>query len=366
MQENTIKDIALELGLSPSTVSRALKDHPHINKETKRKVKEVAAKLGYRYNAMAASLRNSRSNTIGLIIPRISKYYQSAVITAIQNKLQEYKYNVMICQSNESLEVEKELVQALYASRVEGLIVSSTLNTVDFSHFDIFSNSNRPLVFFDRVPKEYAGNKIHGDDHKGGYIATRHLLELGCRRIAFIGGLTCCNLYAQRYNGYTQALHEYGLKPDESLVHFHDLTSENAQVTSRKIFAQAPYPDAVFACNDTTALVVVQHARTLKIPIPTALKVVGYSNDPLAQIIHPSITSIEQYPYRVGEQSAIMMMNLIQQKIKPGNDYLHLDIHVDLIKRRSTVANDEPGIAEKFTPSLLVEQEAGSLIKKLT
>ena len=352
-QENTIKDIALELGLSPSTVSRALKDHPHINKETKRKVKEVAEKLGYRYNAMAASLRNSRSNTIGLIIPRISKYYQSAVITAIQNKLHEYKYNVMICQSNESLEVEKELVQALYASRVEGLIVSSTLNTVDFSHFDIFSNSNRPLVFFDRVPKDYPGNKIHGDDHKGGYMATMHLLDLGCRKIAFIGGLTCCNLYAQRYNGYKQALQEYGLEPEESLVYFQDLTSENAQATSRKIFAEASYPDAVFACNDTTALAVVQHARSLKIAIPAALKVVGYSNDPLAQIIHPAITSIEQYPYKVGEQSAIMMMNLIQQKIKAGNDYLHLDIHVDIIKRRSTVAKDETGFAGKLTPSAL-------------
>jgi LacI family transcriptional regulator len=334
--ENTIKDIALELGLSPSTVSRALKDHPHINKETKRKVKEVAAKLGYKYNAMAASLRNSRSNTIGLIIPRISKYYQSAVITAIQNKLHEYKYNVMICQSNESVELEKELVHALYASRVEGLIVSSTLNTVDFSHFDIFSNSNRPLVFYDRVPADYAGNKVQGDDLQGGYLATRHLLELGCRRIAYIGGLTSCNLYRQRYNGYIQALKEYNLAPDASLLYFHDLTAENAARTSRKIFAEQPYPDGVFACNDTTAMAIVQYAKQLGIRVPEELKIVGYSNDPLAQIIDPAITSVEQYPYKVGEQSAIMMMNLIQQKPNPGKQFLNLDIHVSLIKRNST------------------------------
>src|SRR5918998_847355 len=186
--ENTIKDIALKLGLSPSTVSRGLKDHPHINEKTKKRIRDTAAKLGYKHNAIAASLRNNKSNTIGLIVPRISMFYQSAVLTAIQNKLHEYKYNLMVCQSNESVELERELVNALYASRVEGLIVSATLNTIDFSHFDVFCKSNCPLVFFDRIPTDYPANKIEGDEYNGGFMATTHLLELGCRRIAHIGG----------------------------------------------------------------------------------------------------------------------------------------------------------------------------------
>jgi LacI family transcriptional regulator len=256
----------------------------------------------------------------------------------------------MICQSNESLELEKELVHALYASRVEGLIVSSTLNTVDFSHFDIFSNSTRPLVFFDRVPADYPANKIQGDDYHGGYLATRHLLELGCRRIAYIGGLTSCNIYSQRYNGYIQALNEFNVAPDASLLHFHDLTAENAAKTSRKIFNEQPYPDGVFACNDTTALAVVQYAKQLQIRIPKELKIVGYSNDPLAQIIDPAITSIEQYPYKVGEQSAIMMMNLVQQKVKSGKQFLNMDIHVSLIKRNSTIQPNARHLEVKKAP----------------
>src|SRR5690606_8188230 len=144
--EITMKDIAEAMGLSRSTVCRALQDHPHINLKTKQQVKETAKKLGYKYNAVAASLRKSRSNTIGLIDPRIVRYYQASVITAIQNKLHQAKYNLMICQSNESPELERELIAALYASRVEGLIVSNTLHTTDFSAFDIFSQSNRPLV----------------------------------------------------------------------------------------------------------------------------------------------------------------------------------------------------------------------------
>ena len=339
--ENTIKDIAQVLGLSPSTVSRALKDHPHINAETKRKVKEAARKLGYQYNAMAASLRNSKSNTIGLIIPRISRYYQSAVITAIQNKLHEYKYNVMICQSNESVELENELVHALYASRVEGLIVSSTLHTEDFSHFDVFSNSNRPLVFFDRVPENYAANKIQGNDFEGGFLATKHLLEKGCRKIALIAGPLTCNIYRARYEGYKSAMKKFKVPLNKEIMFFHDLTRENALKTSEVLFGKAGYPDGIFACNDTTALGVMQYAKSLKIDIPSQLKIIGYANDPLSQIVEPSITSIEQYPYEVGEQAAQMMMNLLQEKNKQAKNYRNVNISIDLIERKSTESEVE-------------------------
>lgn len=333
-----MKDIALALGLSSSTVSRALQDHPHISQETKNKVNEAANRLGYSYNAVAASLRNSKSNTIGLIIPRISKYYQSTVITAIQNKLHEHKYNLMICQSNESPELEKELVNALYASRVEGLIVSSTLNTTDFSHFDVFSRSNRPLVFFDRVPKNYPAHKIQGDDYHGANLATNHLLAQGCRNIAFIGGPLFCNLYRERYEGYSDALKVYGLSPDDTKVFFHDLTKEHALLSCEQLFSgsRENWPDAVFCCNDTVALAVTTYAKTRGLEVPAALKITGYSNDPLTEIIKPTITSVEQYPSEVGTQAAGMILNLIQQKIKPGKNYISVTIAVDLVKRDST------------------------------
>lgn len=336
--ENTMKDIALELGLSSSTVSRALQDHPHISNETKMKVNEAASRLGYNYNAVAASLRNSKSKTIGLIIPRISKYYQSTVITAIQNKLHDCKYNLMICQSNESPELEKELVNALYASRVEGLIVSSTLHTTDFSHFDIFSKGNRPLVFFDRVPKSYPAHKIQGDDYHGANMATSHLISQGCKRVAFIGGPLFCSLYKDRYDGYSDALKKHHLVRDEQMVFFHDLTKENAQLNCEVLFSGRAenWPDAVFCCNDTAALTVVEYAKKHGINVPERVKITGYSNDPLTEIVKPTITSVEQYPSEVGLQAAEMIMNLIQQSIKPGKNFISVTIAVDLVKREST------------------------------
>lgn len=334
--ENTIKDIALKLGLSPSTVSRGLKDHPHINDKTKKKIRDTAARLGYKHNAIAASLRNNKSNTIGLIVPKISMFYQSAVLTAIQNKLHEFKYNLMVCQSNESVEIERELVNALYASRVEGLIVSATLNTVDFSHFDVFSKSNCPIVFFDRIPTDYHANKIEGDEFNGGYQATLHLIEQGCRKIAHIGGPLTCNLYRGRFAGYQQALEEHGLSIDEDLVHFHDLTAENGLKTGEKLFSSKKHPDGVFACNDTTAVAIIQYAKSLGMNIPRDLKVIGYSNGPLSQIVDPPLTSIEQYTNKVGTEAAMMMMKLINNRAVKAREINKVTIPVELIKREST------------------------------
>ena len=334
--QNTIKDIALELKLSPSTVSRALNDHPHISQETKQKVRETVEKLGYRHNAIAASLRNNKSNIVGLIVPRISMFFQSTVVTAIQNKLHEHGYNLMICQSNDSPALEKELVNVLYASRVEGLIVASTLYTTDFSPFDIFSNNNIPLVFYDRLPKNYPAHKIQGDEYQGGYQATRHLIEQGCRRIAHIGGPLTCNLYQDRFQGYQDALRKSGIEPDEEIIFFHELTKENALNDCNEMWQKGNFPDGIFACNDTTAITIVEFARKHNIAIPDKLKLSGYTNDPRTQIIEPPITSVEQFPYQVGEEAARLMLNLIQHKVEPDKNYVSITTPIELIKRRSS------------------------------
>ncbi|MCC9136037.1 LacI family DNA-binding transcriptional regulator [Pontibacter silvestris] len=336
--QHTIKDIAVALGLSASTVSRALNDHPHISQETKQRVREAVEKLDYRRNALAANLRTSKSNIIGLIVPRISMFFLSSVITAIQNKLHEFGYNLMVCQSNDSQVLEKELVNAMYASRVDGLIVSATLSTEDFSHFDIFSRRNIPLVFFDRIPRNYPAHKIQGDDYQGGYQTTLHLLEQGCRRIAFICGPLTSNLYQDRYAGYQNALKKYAVAVDEQIIFFHELSKGNALKDCDILFAQAPYPDAVFACNDTSAIAVVEHAKAKQIKVPEVLKVAGYSNDPRTQIIDPAITSVEQFPLEVGTQAAALVMDLIQQKTMPGRNFISLTTPVDLVKRTSSGA----------------------------
>lgn len=343
--EKTIVDIAEELGLSVSTVSRALNDHPNISAKTKERVKKMARKLGYRPNAMAAGLRNNKSKTIGLIVPRISMFYPAAISTIIQNKLQEHGYNLIICQSNDSLEQEIALVNTLYSARVDGLAVSATLYTSDFSHFDIFKQQNIPLVFFDRVPpKEYNVKVIKGDDFLGGSLATEHLIDQGCKDIVHISGPLTCNLYKERLAGYKDALQKNKLAFKKQRVFFHELTRENALQTAEKIFSQKPYPDGVFATNDTTALTVLEYCRKNGIEVPQQCKIVGYSNDPRTEIVTPSITSVDQYPTTMGERIVAALMDLIQAKHPAAYRHSQEIVPIHLVERESTAG---PGTKKK-------------------
>lgn len=332
---STIVDIARELGISPSTVSRALKDHPYISQNTKDKVKKVAAKMGYRRNALAAGLRNRHSNTIGLIVPRISMYFQSAVITAIQNTVRDLGYNLIICQSNDSYELEKELVSTLYSSRIEGVIVACTMYTTDFSHFKIFTENNIPVVFYDRVPKNFPAHIIRGDDYLGGYMVGKYLIGKGCKDIAFVNGVLSCNLYQDRLAGLKAALKEAKITLKRTRFFSHQLTVEKAEKTIEKIFSKKPYPDAIFSANDSAAIAAVQMAHKLQISIPRDLKIVGYSNDPRSLIISPDITSVEQYPADMGVLAAKTLIELVQHP-DLSNKYVETLVPVKLIERSSS------------------------------
>lgn len=274
----------------------------------------MAAKLGYRRNTLAAGLRNRHSNTIGLIVPRISMYFQSAVITAIQNTVHQSGFNLIICQSNDSPQLETELVNALYGSRVEGLIVSCTMYTTDFSHFRIFSENKIPLVFYDRVPKQFPAHIIRGDDFKGGYMAGKYLCSRGCKNMAFINGVLSSNLYQDRLTGFQAALKEEKVRLKKKWVFSQELTVANAQKVCNRIFSKPPYPEAIFCANDTTAITVLQIAQKLKLDIPKDLKLLGYSNDPRTEIISPAISSIEQFPAEMGIKTANILLKLIREK----------------------------------------------------
>ena len=334
--EKTIVDIAAELQLSVSTVSRALNDHPNISVKTKERVKKMARKLGYRPNAMAAGLRNNKSRTIGLIVPRISMFFPAAITTVMQNKLQEYGYNLIICQSNDSLEQEIALVNTLYSARVDGLAVSATLYTTDFSHFDVFKQHNIPLVFFDRVPKDYNVKVIKGDDLQGGYLATEHLISKGCRDIVHISGPLTCNLYRERLAGYKDALQKHKIPFKKQRVFFHELTRENALQTAQRIFEKKPYPDGIFATNDTTAVTLLEYCRNNSISVPQQCRIIGYSNDPRTEIVTPSITSVDQHPVTMGERIVASLMELIQAKHPSTYKHSQEIVPIELVERDST------------------------------
>jgi LacI family transcriptional regulator len=332
---STIVDIANALNVSPSTVSRALKDHPYISQATKDKVKKMAARLGYRRNTLAAGLRNRHSNIIGLVVPRISMYFQSSIITAIQNTIHNMGFDLIICQSNDSYSLEVEVVNALYGSRVEGLIASCTMYTTDFSHFRVFTENHIPLVFYDRVPKDFPAQIVRGDDFQGGYQGGKYLVERGCKDIAYINGVLSCNIYQDRLAGLKAALREARISLKKNRTFIHELTVANAEKTCKQIFARQPYPDAVFCANDTTALAVHKYVRGLGLKIPRDVKILGYSNDPRSEIISPALSSIEQFPAEMGVRIANAILELISAKNHPRKP-VEIITPVKLVARETT------------------------------
>ena len=313
--EKSIVDIAKALGVSAATVSRALNDNPRISEATRKRVKEKAIELGYRHNSMASSLRNKRSKIIGLIVPRISMYFHAVFITALQNRLQDEGYSLMVCQSNDSVAVEQKLANTLYSSRVDALVVSLALYTEDYSHFDGFINRGIPLIFYDRVPtKDYPAHIIQGDDYRGGTIAGNHLIEMGCSKIAYISGPLSCSIYKERTEGLTDVLKKAKVTLSKKWCFYQELTAENAWNSLRQIFAGEEVPEAIFASNDTTAVAAVEFAREQGIKIPEELKIIGYSNDPRASIISPPITTIDQHPDEMAHLVAYKLLNLLKDK----------------------------------------------------
>ncbi len=336
--ENSIVDIAKALGISPATVSRALNNNSRISEATRKRVKEKAKEMGYRHNKMASSLRNRRSNIIGLIVPRISMYFHVFFITSLQRQLQAAGYNLMICQSNDSVNLEKELANTLYSARVDALVVSLTLYTEDIAHFEGFVKQGIPLVFYDRVPTvENQAYIIKGDDYRGGLLAGNHLVQAGCQRIAYICGPMSASIYQGRTHGFTDAIHKAGLQLREEWICNHELNAENAWNSLRRLFSGNTMPDGLFAANDTTAIAAVEFARERGIRIPEDLKIIGYSNDPRTSIITPSITSIEQYPSEMADKVAETLIHALRRhegaSITAGEP---LVCPVDLVRRMTT------------------------------
>jgi len=333
----TIYDIAQKLGLSASTVSRALQNNPLINEETRLKVQEMATEMGYVPNWIASSLRKKRSNIIGLIVPRTSMYFQSTAISGIQHEAHKYGFSIMIGQSDETVAMEKELVHTFYSLRVDGLLAVSSMFTTNTDHFNPFVKNNIPIVFYDRVPSDFNGYTITGDDYQGGYLATEHLIRQGCKRIAHFSGILTCNLYQQRLAGYKAALAAYDIPFDESMVYVHDLTMQSAANAAQEIFSKSVLPDGLFTANDSSAVAFIQEAKKQGIQVPGQIKVVGYSNDLSSRIISPSLSTIEQSGYNMGQKAASTIIQLINQDegIKVPKNYV---FPVELIQRESSMS----------------------------
>lgn len=339
--DSTILDLSAMLKLSPATISRALNNHPHVQEKTRQMVLDAAEKMGYRRNTLASGLRNRRTSTIGMIVPRISMFFHAAVITRVQTELYKQGYKLIISQSNDDPAMEKELLWTFYASRVDAILVACSLRTTDFSSFSEVIGKGVPVLFYDRMPPEsLRGHIVRGNDFEGGYQAGRELAENGSQRIAHIGGPLTNTIYRDRRDGFLKALEENKIKVRKDWILHQELTAENAQEALNKLFSGKVVPDAIFTANDTTALAVLEYARANKIAVPKALKIVGYSNDPRSAIIRPSISSVEQFPDVVGEKAAETLLELINEGGDTQKKSLRKKVvlPVELIKRNSSQA----------------------------
>lgn len=315
----TIYDIARSLGISPSTVSRALKDDSIISRETRKKVKEKAKDMGYQPNSIASSLRNKKTLTIGVITHRIDRHFQSNAISGIQDKAHEHGYNIIICQTNDDPGREVKQFQALFSSRIDGLIGQLSMYTRNYDHFNLFLKNDIPVVLFDRVPRNMDVRKVVSDDADGGYKATEHLILQGCRKIAHFTGALSLSIYEDRLDGYKTALKKHGIPYDPGMVFEFYLNTANSKKTARSLLSRkTKRPDSIFAANDTSAIAAIQVAKELDIAIPGELAIVGYANDPSGLIISPTLSTIDQSSYRMGQIATASLLKQIEEK-EPGN-----------------------------------------------
>lgn len=321
MEENkdiTIYDIAEKLNLATSTISRALKDHPSISDKTIKKVKKTAEEMGYVPNTLAAGLRGNKTNTIGVLIPTVTQPFLSSLISGIEITAQKSGYNVIIMQSHDSYDEEVSMAKSLYSSRVSGVISSLAMETRDTSHFQQFVSNNIPLVFVDRVPKDFNTFRVIIDNHAAGYKATKHLIEQGCSRIAHLtAGSEFGNLYSERKRGYLDALKDHNLPLiEELIVNLKTVTYEEGAKASNKLFDLEHRPDGIFASGDIIAVSAIQTAKKRGIKIPEELAIIGFNNDPISQIIDPNLSTITHPAAKMGKASAEIILKNIKSNKK--------------------------------------------------
>ncbi len=334
----TIKDIAKELDVSPSTVSRALKDNPEISEETRRKVQAFAALHNYRPNMLGQKLRNNKTMVIGVVIPEIVHHFFSMVISGIEKIANDRDYNVMICLSNESYEKEKLNVQMLANGSVDGLLVSiakETLERGDFDHLKELQSYNIPLVLFDRVADEVPSDKVVVDDFGGGYKATKHLMEMGCKNIAIISTPDYINVGSLRTKGYIKALEENKIPIDNRLILKVDDKLDLSQQIAQFMDNKEVRIDGILGVNEIYAAIAIKIAKEKGIYIPDELAVVGFTDGLISLFSTPEMSTIKQHGKTIGEQAAELLLDRIQQKDK-NKGYERKVISTDLIVRKSS------------------------------
>lgn len=311
----TIKEIAKQLNISVSTVSRALNNHTSIGLRTKMRVKQLASEIGYEPNQTAIFFKQRKTFTIGVIVPFLIEDFFAGAISGIEAIANEHHYNVLIGQSNDDIEREKAIVTAFKNQRVDGIIASLSKHSRDLEHFKALEKVNIPVVFFDRVPASNEFNKVSFDMPQGTYEAISFLMSKGHRRIGIINGPKEMKSSKERTDTYMKVLQKKRLKIDLSLVAYCDLTKQGTAEAMDSLLALRQPPTAILAVNDYVALDAIQYAKTKKLRNNQDIVFVSYANLPISNYLEsPPMASIEQYPQKQGSKAAEILLRMINSK----------------------------------------------------
>jgi DNA-binding LacI/PurR family transcriptional regulator len=314
----TIKDIARQLNISVATVSRALRDFPDINANTKKAVVTLAAELDYRPNQIAQSLVKRRTNTIGVVIPTFVIPFYASAISGIQEEAAKANYNVIVCQSNESYSTEVANIYTLASSRVDGILVSLSKETINFDHLQCLHKKGIEIVFFNRVYEGMPVGKVVVDDYEGAVAATEHLLSIGKKRIAHLCGPANLSISQERKRGYMDTLARHNLPLLEELMFPCDFSTSSGIEAGKQLLQIDPLPDAIFAVSDSVAFGAMKVLKENGIKIPEDVAIVGYTDEPTASLVDPDLTTIAQPTFEIGQTAARLLLGQINDSLKEG------------------------------------------------
>ena len=307
-----IKDIAKILNISTSTVSRALRDSHDVNPHTRNQVLETAAMLGYKANIHAAALASGRTKNIVVVIPFITNYYFSSVISGIQETAYENGYNIVLMLTNDSSKREKYLMENLAVSNWDGLLVSISADTSNKDYFEQLINKGIPIVFFDRVFQDLETSKVLQDDYTGAFTATDHLISKGYRRIAHFAGNEHLSITQNRLNGYKAALKKHRITFNPDWVFYSGFSQQAGEEDMEKVFKLKERPNAIFAVNDRRAVGAMIAIKRKGLSVGKDIGVIGFTNDPISTIIEPSLSTIEEPAFEIGKQSCYLLIKHIK------------------------------------------------------
>jgi LacI family transcriptional regulator len=334
----TLKHIAEELGVSITTVSKALKEYPDVSKKTRKLVRETASLLNYKPNSFAVNLRTRESKTIGLIIPEIVHHFFSSVVKGILSQAEKKGYLVITLQSSESYELEKKQIDLLLSKRVDGILISLANGTADYKHLTEIIENETPLVMFDKIAKVVKCSKVIIDDRKAAYRATQHLIDIGCKRIAHFRGPLLPQNSIDRFLGYKQALIDNNIPYESTLVYLlNDMSFEEGKIFAKKLLKDHKDVDGIFINTDLVAIGAITEFNKQKIKVPEQINVIGFSNWFMASVISPSLTTINQPGFEMGKKAFKLLYKEIKDKKNNKSiNYKDVVLETDLVLRKST------------------------------